>query len=136
MNLTDETIEQAKADMERNGFYSLAYGSGGKPHHEHPDCIRLAYQWLDAQKKTKGANMRQTAPIKHAIERWAGRYISTNDVEVAAYLHPEVHGRYPCYNLSQRLIWPNERRLEGIGEARTQNYQPRPNDNFYSSDET
>ena len=137
MRLTDEMIERAKAEMERNGLYRLELGRNGYPFHEHPDCIRIAYEWLDAQGKTKAPNQKNsTLPMKHAIERWAGRYISTSDVEVAAFLHPQVHGRYPCYNISQRLIRPHDLRLEGIGEAKTQGYAPRVTDNFYSSDET
>ncbi len=38
--------------------------------HEHDDCIRIAYEWLDEQTKIKGL-MRQTLPIKHIIEKWA-----------------------------------------------------------------
>jgi hypothetical protein len=52
-------------------------------HHEHDDCIRMAYEWLDAQPKTKGVT-RQARAIKHMIEKWAGRYVSQSDVEVAA----------------------------------------------------
>jgi hypothetical protein len=69
--------------------------------HEHDDCIRLAYAWLDAQKKTKKINYRKSAN-KHEIEKWAGRYISQSDVEVAAELHADVVGIYPHFNISSR----------------------------------
>ena len=87
--------------------------------HEHDDCIRMAYEWLDAQ------NVRATPPkesrdLKHIIEKWAGRYISETDVEVAAAMHPRIRGKYPNFNLSTRLVLPSDRRLEGIGEALTQ----------------
>jgi len=109
MKITDEDIEIAKART----TYSQT------PYHDHPDCIRIAYEWLDAQKKIKKPNGRHL-PLKHLIEKWANRYVSQSDVEVAAYLHPEVHGSYP-FNIGRRLIRPDERRLERIGEAGTQN---------------
>ena len=59
--------------------------------------------------------------LKHYIEEWAGRYVSTSDVEVAATLHPEINGQYPFYNISSRLTEPSVSRLENIGEALTHN---------------
>jgi hypothetical protein len=85
-------------------------------HFEHNDCIRMAYEWLDAQIKTKTRRMTHK-PIKHIIEKWSGRYVSTSDVEVAAWLHPEIIGTYPNFNISSRLIFPSVFRLSGIGEA-------------------
>lgn len=85
-------------------------------HHEHNDCIRIAYQWLDAQKKLK----RKTSTpneLKHLIEKWGGRYVSTSDVCVAAELHPEIHGVYPFFNISSRLTEPATERLIDISEA-------------------
>ena len=111
--LSDEQIEAGK----RTVTYGLAEGG----HHEHPDCIRIAYHWLDAQTKIKGA-MHTTWPIKHLIERWAGRYVSQTDVEVAAHLHPAIRGKYPYFNISSRLTRPNDRRLASIGQAKTQSY--------------
>lgn len=84
--------------------------------HEHNDCIRMAYEWLDAQKKTKGKVRKQFA-VKHLVEQWAGRYVSRSDVEAAAHLHPDVHGEYPYYNISSRLTLPSVQRLDGISEA-------------------
>lgn len=89
--------------------------------HEHDDCIRIAYEWLDAQTKTKGVT-RTSYPLKHIIEKWAGRYVSQSDVEVAALMHPEIRGTYPHFNISTRLTLPSGVRLAGIGEARTQRY--------------
>lgn len=105
--LTDAEIEKAKADYT---YPEL------EAYHQHNDCIRIAYEWLDAQKKTKGT-MRQNFEIKHLIENWAGRYVSTSDVEVAAYIHPEINGQYPRFNISSQLTEPSINRLEGIGEA-------------------
>lgn len=73
------------------------------PQHEHPDCIRLAYEWLDAQTKLTGAPV-TWRPIKHLIERWAGRYVHRTDVEVAATMHSAIRGQYPNYSISMRLI--------------------------------
>ena len=101
-------------------------------HHEHDDCIRLAYEWLDAQVKTKGIGRTQH-PIKHYIETWAQRYVSTADVIVAASLHPDVRGRYPYFNIRSPAVRPHPRRLAGIGEAGKHKYE-RYKD-VYSTDE-
>jgi hypothetical protein len=92
-------------------------------HHEHNDCIRIAYEWLDAQKKTKQSTSK-TLDLKHIIEEWGGRYVSSSDVAVAAWLHPDIEGNYPYYNISARLTLPVESRLEGIGEAYKHNCSP------------
>jgi len=101
-------------------------------HHEHDDCIRIAYEWLDAQVKTKGISRTQN-PIKHFIEAWAKRYVSTSDVIVAANIHPDVRGTYPYFNISNRLVRPNQRRLDGIGEAGKHGYDRY--EDVYSRDE-
>ena len=110
--------------------YSLKEG----PHHEHNDCIRIAYEWLDAQVKTKGFSKKQHA-LKHIIEQWAGRYVSQTDVDVAAELHPEIRGEYPYFNISSRLTRPSKSRLDGIGEAFTQGYTERVGLADYKRDE-
>ena len=99
--------------------------------HEHDDCIRMAYEWLDAQ-NTIGSRSNKYRPLKHIIEKWAGRYVSQSDVEVAASMHPGIRGTYPDFNLSARLVLPSDRRLEGIGEALTQNYRERLNPQIYA----
>lgn len=106
-NLTDEQIEAAKATARYSTSHVL---------HQHNDCIRIAYEWLDAQRIISGAQTR-SYPIKHLIERWGGRYVSQSDVEVAAHMHPHIKGKYPYFNISNRLTLPDERRLDGIGEA-------------------
>ncbi|GHB40353.1 hypothetical protein GCM10007094_32100 [Pseudovibrio japonicus] len=94
-----------------------------EPFHEHDDCIRIAYEWLDAQKKLKNTTS-GFRPLKHIIEEWGGRYVSQADVEVAAWLHPKIKGTYPYYNISARLILPSEHRLNDISEAFSQpNYR-------------
>ena len=122
---TDAEIEDAK-----KGFiYSLPEG-----HHEHPDCIRIAYQWLDAQKLRKTPSGKSWA-LKHIIEAWGGRYVSMTDVEIAGFLHPDINGRYPDFNLSARLIKPSQSRLNGLSEANTQNYNDDGYDHCYSLNE-
>lgn len=113
--LTDEEIEAAKLKVK----YSLEEGG----YHEHPDCIRIAYEWLDAQVKTKGTNKTHRS-IKHYVEEWGGRYVSRTDVDVAAFLHPEIKGTYPFFNISNKLTLPSEVRLEMIGEAHAHQKQP------------
>ncbi|ODT71209.1 MAG: hypothetical protein ABS75_07950 [Pelagibacterium sp. SCN 63-23] len=103
--------------------------------HEHDDCIRFAYEWLDAQTKLNAPNKRKTRPIKHIIERWAGRYVSTSDVEVAAHMHPDISGEYPHFNISSRLVRPNQRRLTGLGQAHTQGYKEDDARRTYASEE-
>lgn len=124
--LSDEQIEYGKANVE----YSLKEGG----HHEHNDCIRIAYEWLDAQKKTKNPS-KKLYPLKHIIESWAGRYISRTDVDVAAFLHPDIHGIYPCFNISTRLTLPSAERLRGIPEAFTQRCRGSFNPSIYSGKE-
>jgi len=124
--LTDEKIEYGTVNVK----YSLKDGG----HHEHNDCIRMAYEWLDAQKKTKTPTMK-TYALKHIIEKWAGRYVSTTDVDVAAFLHPEIFGIYPHFNISARLTKPSDSRLEGISEAFTQGYRDRFSPSVYSTHE-
>jgi hypothetical protein len=124
--LSDEEIETGK----KNTKYSL-----DSPHHEHNDCIRMAYAWLDAQAKTKGTT-KKTYALKHIIEKWAGRYISTTDVEVAAHLHPEIKGQYPHFNISARLTEPSKKRLENISEAFKHDYRNRFDPSIYSHHET
>lgn len=104
--LTDEVIERAIRECKDTG----------EKHHEHNDCIRIAYEWLDAQTTIK-TKPTKTAALKHLVEDWGGRYISTDDVIVAAYLHPKIEGKYPTFNLSTRFCEPSLQRLEGIGQA-------------------
>lgn len=115
--LTDSQINDAKAKapvrLER--------------HHEHNDCVRIAYEWLDAQQKIKGV-ISSPFPLKHMVERWGGRYVSQSDVEVAAWLHPDIQGTYPRYNISKRLTLPSDSRLSNIGEAFSQDQRERLED--------
>ena len=55
--LTSEEIAEAKKSTPYLGRDNL---------HEHDDCIRIAYQWLDAQEKTKG-QLKRSLAIKHIV---------------------------------------------------------------------
>lgn len=125
--LSDAEIEQGKL----NTTYSL---KRQEPMHQHNDCIRIAYEWLDAQVKTKGVTRKDRA-LKHIIEQWGGRYVSRSDVDVAASLHPDIHGEYPLFNISSRLTRPNKRRLNGVGQALTHSYTESDSLSNYKADE-
>lgn len=113
-NLTDEQINAAKKRVAC---------ATGDPSQQPNDCVRIAYEWLDAQ-QTIGTAQKHGFALKHLIEKWGGRYVSQYDVEVAAYMHPSIKGTYPHYNISARLTLPADDRLEGIEEALTQmNYR-------------
>ena len=124
--LTADEIARAKTSVR----YSLPEG-----HHEHDDCIRIAHEWLDAQKKLKSPRKTGARPLKHLIEKWGGRYVSQTDVEVAAHLHADVVGTYPYYNISSRLTEPAQDRLQGIGEAHSQGYHDRHEAKSYANRE-
>lgn len=126
MMISDEDIQKAKN--------TTNYGSYEEAHHEHNDCIRIAFAWLDAQAKTKGSTTK-TFPVKHIIEKWGGRYVSTTDVMVAAHMHPDVKGKYPHFNISARLTEPSKERLKGVAEAFTQGYHERHDPKVYSRKE-
>lgn len=106
MPITKEQAE--KAMLESNGF------------HQHVDCILIAGEWLEAQKPTKGATRCQYA-LKHMIESWADRYVSSDDVAVAAKILG-IKGEYPRFHFDGRLIYPSNDRLIGIGEAGKHDY--------------
>lgn len=120
--ITDSQIEVAKK--------RTSYSQEQQQFHEHNDCIRIAYEWLDAQRKIK-TTTKKNFPLKHIIEQWGGRYVSHSDVEVAAYLHPEIYGDYPFFNISSRLTEPSIERLDEIGEAFAQDYRDRYSPEIY-----
>ena len=104
MRLTDQDIKDAKNAVNLNN-----------PQHEHNDCIRMAYEWLDAQKtvKTKRAD-----DWKHLVEYWCGRYITKDDIKIAAHLHPRIGREKEKLNISNRLTLPRPERLIGVNEAK------------------
>ena len=91
-------------------------------YHEHDDSVRIAYEWLDSQTITKFLTGEQGAKgekfnLKRLVSDWGGREIMQSDIAIAAYLHPEIKGDYPFYNISPQLIFPSAERLRGIGES-------------------
>lgn len=123
--ISDDQIEAAKK--------ATAYKQS-QPLHVHNDCIRFAYEWLDAQTKINAPQQR-TFALKHLIQRWAGRYVSTSDVEVAATMHPDIKGIYPWYNISAKLTMPSRERISGLGETFTPDYDERDQQDDYSRSE-
>jgi len=109
--LTDKQIEDAKAKTK----YSIP------AHHEHNDCIRFAYEWLDAQRTIQGKTNCHFA-IKQLVQHWAGCYVSTSDLEVAAEMHPQLRGKFPYFNLSSKLVFPSRERISMLSQAFTQEY--------------
>ena len=104
--LSNEQIEAAKKQTNYTDM----------PFHEHLDCIRIAYQWLDAQILAK-KQIQKCLPLKHIIQGWGGCYVSQTDIDVAAHMHPRIKGEYPHYNIDAQLTVPDRSRLEGIDEA-------------------
>lgn len=90
-------------------------------HHEHPDCVRMAGAWLQAQHQIKGCTKSQLA-LKHIIECWCSRYICAHDVTVAATMLG-LKGEYPFFNISSRLTLPDKTRLDNISQAFEHNYK-------------
>jgi hypothetical protein len=112
---TDKIIEQAIEELKALGaFNEIGF------HHESNDCARIAFAFLDAQKTIKSPS--KGGAYKHTIEKWAGRYISTTSVIIAAYLHPTIKGEYPAFNLSAITIYPCHSRLLAVTEAYTHYY--------------
>lgn len=69
--------------------------------------VRLAFTFLDQQKKTKKPSDFSGYGLKHVIEYSARTYVSTTAVSVAALMHPDIIGSYPDFNISKRLTLPN-----------------------------
>lgn len=89
---------------------------------ESMDCLEIAYAFLSAQSTTK--SKREIGhDLKSCIERWAGRYVSVDDVELAMKLHPNIVGSMRSCNLSKKLVMPSWDRLKDIPSAFTQRYR-------------
>lgn len=96
----DEAISQAPRQLENQPISH--------------DGMRAAYEWLDAQQTIKQPSTKPR-PLKHIIEKWAGCYVSQSDVEIAAWIHPEMDGSYSKFNISSKLTRPAAERLEKLG---------------------
>ena len=89
-----------------------------KPRHEHTDCILAAWHFLDAQNSADTAEVHHYN-IKHVAEHWFGRFITSDDVIVAAHLHPDVYydldeGLY----ISSQLVLPDIDRVKHLSQYR------------------
>ena len=73
---------------------------------EHPDCVRMAGEWLNAQRRTQTMPARWPAPLKHLVEGWACRYVRQDDVTTAARLLG-LRGNYPRFNIASGLTLPS-----------------------------
>lgn len=87
------------------------------------DCIKIAYAFLDSQSKTKTKQSFSRGALKKLMEKWAGRYISEEDVNLAIKLHPALQGQAQNVNISTKLVFPSYARLNGIKDAWTHDYQ-------------
>lgn len=103
---TDEQIEIAKKE--------IILPIDIEAHHEHLDCIRIAYAWLDTQKTIQTPS---TIPTKMRIRSWGLRFISYSDIYIAAHLHPDIKSSGRKLNISRKYIKPLTSRLLTIGEA-------------------
>jgi hypothetical protein len=87
-----------------------------KPYHENDDNVRIAYEWFDAQTQTNTLSQGEI-DLKRLINEWSGGEIAQNDIDAAAYLHPNIKGTYPFYNNYSPLTLPSAERLRGIAES-------------------
>jgi hypothetical protein len=127
MKLTPSKIQDAKTKLHEK--------SPGETLHMRDDAIRAAYEWFDAQRYTIAPGEPLLWSLKDLIEGWTGVYISIDDIEVAAILHPRVVGEYPRYNIAHDLIHPAKSRLQGIVPASRDGYPAHYRRNPYRSKE-
>lgn len=76
---------------------------------ENDDHIRIAYEFIDVQTKTKNVSGRSQQGLlqwRTQVRCWSGFKISQEDFEVAVCLHPDVRGTYPYYTMSNKLVLP------------------------------
>lgn len=98
--VTDEQVARELEDVRP---------AGPNPHRS----VRIAMEWLAAQMpKVSGAS--QELPLKHIIENWAGSYVSTTHVKIAARLL-HIPGEYPLFHLQSNWVFPNIDRLVPYG---------------------
>ena len=125
--LTNEAIAEAQEHLKQQMKNPSQFYTG------HPDSVRIAFEFLDAQYKQQSG--RTWRPLKHIIEQWAKFYVSTDAVKTAAFLHPDIKGNYPAFNLKAKLTRPSEKRLKWIVSAGTHpDYSERCR-NIYSAQE-
>lgn len=92
-----EDIESAQRILQRN-----AWKTGYCADHLHPFGIWLAWHYFDAAEKTKLKISR--VDLERTVSDWAGRSVTSDDLIVAAFLHPEVVGNYPVINVKPQRV--------------------------------
>lgn len=122
--LTDQQIENAKNKIKYEN----------EANHTNNDSIRIAYAWFDAQIRTKAAKT-ACRDLKKWMEEWGGFYVSTSDVIVAAYLHPEIYGDFPYYNISKKFTEPSIMRLSEIPNAFKHDFRKNHRSDLYKHHE-
>ncbi len=91
---------------------------------EDDDQVRVAYQWLDAQKIAK-KTLQGEWNLERLIGDWSGLEVTRHDIEVAAHLHHRIHGDYPLLNINPGFIFPSAERLRGISTSFAYNSEER-----------
>lgn len=105
--VTDEQVAERLVDVRP---------AGHNPHRS----VRISMEWLAAQ-TPKVSAASQELPLKHVIEKWAGSYVSTTHVKIAAELL-HIPGDYPLYHLQSNWVWPDIARLARYGSDN--HYEP------------
>ena len=77
-------------------------------YHCYNDNIQIAYQFFDAQKTIKSPTT-LCFDFKRLIKVWAGCHVTFADVELAAFLHPKIIGRFPL-----RISRPYQKRIKWL----------------------
>lgn len=126
-NVTDEMILWEL----KNKTFSAPWSRARDLIAEHFDCIKIAYAFLDAQKKTKNRTPISglgTTSLRKMISQWSGCYLSDEDVDLAIKMHPSLKGDRTSCNISRQLVFPCYSRLEGLESAGKQHlsgFKPR-----------
>ncbi len=109
---TDENIEWAKSQHQ----YAV------QSYHSHNDKIRIVYQLFDAQSFIKNPTT-LCMDFKRLSKVWGGCHVTMADIELAAFLHPKVIGKYPYYNIRKDFTVPCLTRIKKLGCANTVPYK-------------
>lgn len=88
------------------------------------DRIRIAYEWLDAQRKLD-RSISQRTDLQKLISTWGGKRIDIEDIDRAAHLHDKITGQYAKYNINYRFILPAAERLRVLVQADRQTSEMR-----------
>lgn len=78
---------------------------------ENGDGVKIAYQWLMAQKKIATQNNHQQ--IKSLIRSWSGCFITDDDIAIAGHLLG-VGSAIQNLSISTKYTLPKQERLDSI----------------------